>query len=47
VHRDRVVAGTATSPVVLGEVQADGKRRMRAADWVRGLHLADRPAVLG
>jgi len=47
VHRDRVVAGTATSPVVLGEVQADGKRPMRAADWVRGLHLADRPAVLG
>jgi len=47
VHRDRVVAGSGTSPVVLGEVQADGKRRMRAADWVRGLHLADRPAVLG
>jgi methionyl-tRNA formyltransferase len=47
VHRDRVVAGTATAPVVLGEVQADGKRRMRAADWVRGLHLAGRSAVLG
>jgi methionyl-tRNA formyltransferase len=47
VQRDRVLAGTGTSPVELGEVQADGKRRMRAADWVRGLHLADRPAVLG
>jgi methionyl-tRNA formyltransferase len=47
VQRDRVLAGTVTSPVELGDVQADGKRRMRAADWVRGLHLADRPAVLG
>ena len=47
VERDRVLAGSGTSPVELGEVQADGKRRMRAADWVRGLHLGDRPAVLG
>jgi methionyl-tRNA formyltransferase len=47
VQRDRVLAGTGTSPVELGEVQADGKRRMRAADWVRGLRLADRSAVLG
>jgi methionyl-tRNA formyltransferase len=47
VQRDRVLAGSGTSPVELGEVQADGKRRMRAADWVRGLHLEDRPAVLG
>ncbi len=47
VQRDRVLAGTGTSPVELGEVQADGKRRVRAADWVRGLHLADQPTVLG
>jgi methionyl-tRNA formyltransferase len=46
-QRDRVLAGTGTTPVVLAEVQADGKRRMRAADWVRGLHLNGQPAVLG
>jgi methionyl-tRNA formyltransferase len=44
---DRVLVGTATEPVELGDVQADGKRRMRAADWVRGLHLEGRHAVLG
>ena len=35
------------TPVELGDVQADGKRRMSAADWARGLHLAaarSRPA---
>jgi methionyl-tRNA formyltransferase len=42
-----VLAGTATTPVMLGDVQADGKRRMPAADWARGLRLAGRPAVLG
>jgi methionyl-tRNA formyltransferase len=47
VLRDRVLAGTRTTPVELGDVQAHGKRRMRAGDWVRGLHLAGRPAVLG
>jgi methionyl-tRNA formyltransferase len=47
VQRRRVLAGTGTTPVELGEVQADGKRRMGAADWVRGLHLDGRPAVLG
>ncbi len=47
VQRDRIFAGTGTTPVLLADVQADGKRRMRAADWVRGLHLDGRPAVLG
>lgn len=47
VRRDGVLAGTGTTPVRLGEVQADGKRRMPAADWARGLRLADRRAVLG
>ena len=47
VLRDRVLAGTGTVPVELGEVQPDGKRRMRAAEWVRGLRLDGRPAVLG
>lgn len=45
--RDRVVVGTATAPVQLGEVQQDGKRRMPAADWARGLRLGGRTAVLG
>jgi methionyl-tRNA formyltransferase len=45
--RDRILAGTGTVPLQLGDVQADGKRRMRAADWVRGLHLDGQPAVLG
>ena len=46
-QRNRVLVGTATDPVELGEVQPDGKRRMRAADWARGLHLDGRPAELG
>jgi methionyl-tRNA formyltransferase len=38
VQRRSVLAGTATHPVLLGEVQAPGKRQMTAADWARGLH---------
>jgi methionyl-tRNA formyltransferase len=45
--RDRVLAGTATVPVELGDVQQHGKRRMPATDWARGLRLGSRPAVLG
>jgi methionyl-tRNA formyltransferase len=45
--RDRVLVGTATVPVVLGDVQVHGKRRMSAADWARGVRLGGRPAVLG
>jgi methionyl-tRNA formyltransferase len=45
-QRDRIIVGTGTTPLQLGNVQADGKRRMRAADWVRGLHLGSQPAVL-
>lgn len=40
VGRGEVLAGTATHPVRLGEVQAPGKKRMLAADWARGLHTA-------
>jgi methionyl-tRNA formyltransferase len=47
VLRDRVLVGTGTRPVQLGDVQADGKRRMPAADWARGLRLQDRLVVLG
>jgi methionyl-tRNA formyltransferase len=46
-QRDRVLAGTGSSAVELGEVQPDGKRRMRAADWARGLHFGGQPVVLG
>jgi methionyl-tRNA formyltransferase len=36
--RKAVFAGTGSRPVRLGELQAPGKRRMNATDWVRGLH---------
>jgi methionyl-tRNA formyltransferase len=48
--RNAVLVGTGTSPVMLGEVQPAGKRRMTAGEWVRGLRLDDRephPAVAG
>jgi methionyl-tRNA formyltransferase len=47
VLRDRVLAGTGTGPVALGDVQPDGKRRMRATEWARGLRLDGDPTVLG
>ncbi|HEY3681866.1 MAG TPA: methionyl-tRNA formyltransferase [Streptosporangiaceae bacterium] len=37
VERHRVLAGTGSTPVELGEVQAKGKRPMPAADWARGV----------
>ncbi|MEE6261823.1 methionyl-tRNA formyltransferase [Plantactinospora sonchi] len=40
VERSRVLAGTATTPVALGEVRAAGKRAMPAPDWARGLRVA-------
>jgi methionyl-tRNA formyltransferase len=36
VEKKRVLVGTATDPVVLGEVVPPGKRAMPATDWVRG-----------
>ncbi len=36
-ERHTVFVGTGTCPVRLGEVQAQGKRRMTASDWARGL----------
>jgi methionyl-tRNA formyltransferase len=39
VERTQVLAGTATTPVVLGEVRAAGKKPMSAVDWARGLRL--------
>jgi methionyl-tRNA formyltransferase len=37
--RDGVLVGTGTSPVLLGEAQPAGKRRMTAVEWARGLRL--------
>ncbi|MGC5054279.1 methionyl-tRNA formyltransferase [Micromonospora sp. DT48] len=39
VSKDRVLAGTATVPVRLGEVRAAGKRAMAATDWARGARV--------
>ncbi|MCN0180546.1 methionyl-tRNA formyltransferase [Salinispora arenicola] len=39
VERSRVLAGTATTPVRLGEVRAAGKRAMPASDWARGVRV--------
>ncbi len=36
-ERQAVFVGTGSVPVRLGEVQAEGKRRMAAPDWLRGL----------
>lgn len=36
IEKARVLAGTATAPVELGEVRPEGKRAMPAADWIRG-----------
>jgi methionyl-tRNA formyltransferase len=40
VTRGAVYAGTGSRPVLLGDVQPPGKRRMPATDWARGLHAA-------
>jgi methionyl-tRNA formyltransferase len=39
VHRDRVLVGTATDPVQLGEVGPAGRRAMSATDWARGVRV--------
>ena len=39
VERTQVLVGTATTPVILGEVRAAGKKPMSASDWARGLRL--------
>jgi methionyl-tRNA formyltransferase len=39
-HGKQVIAGTATTPIVLEQVQPAGKGAMRAADWWRGLRDA-------
>jgi methionyl-tRNA formyltransferase len=39
VERTQVLVGTATTPVILGEVRAAGKKAMPAVDWARGLRI--------
>jgi methionyl-tRNA formyltransferase len=39
VERAQVLVGTATTPVILGEVRAAGKKAMSASDWARGLRI--------
>lgn len=41
VRRRDVLVGTASSPVVLGTVQAPGKRSMSASDWARGARIGE------
>lgn len=38
-QRSRVLVGTGSRPVVLGQVQPPGKKPMAAADWARGARL--------
>jgi methionyl-tRNA formyltransferase len=45
-ERQAVFVGTGSHPVRLGEIHAEGKRRMTAADWTRGLRPVG-PARLG
>ncbi|MEU6754066.1 methionyl-tRNA formyltransferase [Spirillospora sp. NPDC046719] len=43
--KKEVLVGTATHPVALGDVHPQGKRRMAAADWIRGADLTDKDAL--
>jgi methionyl-tRNA formyltransferase len=42
----RVLVGTGTDPVQLGDVQPEGKRKMPAADWARGIRNTGPALVL-
>jgi methionyl-tRNA formyltransferase len=39
--KHRVLVGTGSHPVELGEVQPQGKREMTAAEWARGVRVTD------
>jgi methionyl-tRNA formyltransferase len=41
IDRTGVRVGTASQPVLLGRIQAPGKKPMNAADWARGARLDD------
>jgi methionyl-tRNA formyltransferase len=47
VSHDGVLAGTGTTPVLLGDVQPAGKRRMAAGEWARGLRRTGPQAQAG
>jgi methionyl-tRNA formyltransferase len=38
-ERTRVLVGTGSAPVQLGQIQPPGKKPMAAADWARGARL--------
>ena len=40
-----VQVGTATRALELGQVQAQGKKPMAAADWARGISFDGKPAL--
>ncbi|WP_181784191.1 methionyl-tRNA formyltransferase [Pseudonocardia pini] len=44
-EKKRVLVGTATVPVQLGEVRPVGKKAMPAADWARGMRIAEGEAL--
>lgn len=46
IGKQEVRVGTTTTDLVLGDVQAFGKKRMPAADWARGTSLPDGAAFL-
>jgi methionyl-tRNA formyltransferase len=39
VRKNRVLVGTATHPVLLGDVRAVGRKQMPAGDWARGVRI--------
>jgi len=45
ITRRSVMAGTGTTALELGEVQAQGKRPMLAAEWARGVSFHDQPRL--
>jgi methionyl-tRNA formyltransferase len=44
--KHEMFAGTGSHPVVLGEVQPQGKQRMAATDWARGVRPAEGDALI-
>lgn len=46
VRKDGVFVGTATRAVVLGEIQPQGKKTMKALDWARGARLTETAVAL-
>ena len=46
VEKSRILVGTATGPVVLGDVRPAGKKLMSASDWARGIRIDQGEMVL-